>query len=228
MIVSYRPTISIYFNRHIADIGYYRNWDNKDLFYEAIAITSLYGECESIEEYREKKYGCQKAYHVIKPEIIEGTDENLTELERYSEFPIIVDITAKCIYSNYGALNWRELACLPSILDAHKTYGFQEVFCKVENYDELISEKDKIWESNENWQEIFEWERKHPLYEFVDKPVKFDRISKFTDFGLMMSKCRIPFGYLNLDEIRRILLDWEEAKYHLSQNVMEHLKKCNS
>ena len=225
--MSYRPTISVYFNRHIADNGYYRNWNDKDLFYEAIAIASLYGDCNSIEEYRERKYGCQKVYRIIAPEIIEDTEENLMELEQCSEFPIIVDMTAKCIYSNYGALTWKEIAKIPSILDDHDVYGYRKVLRKVENYDELAAENERMWKDNIGWDKIRIWERSHPLYKYFDEPVKFSRISVFTDFGLLMEKCRIPFGHIDLNELRILLNEWEDAPYHLSKDVMEHLRNLN-
>mgnify|MGYP000032666663 FL=1 len=73
-----------------------------------MTIAMLYGDCKSIEEYKDRKYGRQKVYISIEPEIWEDTEENLLELEQFSEFPIIVDVTAKCIYSSdKGALNWR-------------------------------------------------------------------------------------------------------------------------
>ncbi len=62
-------------------------------------------------------------HHIIEPEIIEDTEENLMELEKCSEFPIIADMTTKCTYSNYGEQTWMEIAKLPSILDAHDVYG---------------------------------------------------------------------------------------------------------
>lgn len=190
--MSYRPTVSVYFHRHIVDIGYYRNWEDKDLFFEAIAIAALYGDCDSAAEYRERKYGHQRVYRCIEPVIIEDTEENRMELERCSEFPVIVDITAKCIYSNYGALTWKELSKLPSILDIYESYGTRRTSGK------------------------------------AVEPVRFSRISEFTDFSFFLENCRIPFGHLDFEEIKEILLNWENASYHLSKNVMEHLNSIGN
>ncbi len=55
--MSFRPTISVYINGHIVDIGYYRNWDEKSLLYEAVAIAALYEDCRSAEEYLQRKIG---------------------------------------------------------------------------------------------------------------------------------------------------------------------------
>jgi len=49
-IMAFRPTISVYAGGHIADIGYYRNWEEKALLYEAVAILSLHGDCRTPEE----------------------------------------------------------------------------------------------------------------------------------------------------------------------------------
>lgn len=52
--MSYRPTVSVYINGKIVDNGYYRNWRDKDLFYEAITIAAFFGDCKSREEYYDK------------------------------------------------------------------------------------------------------------------------------------------------------------------------------
>lgn len=103
--MSYRPTISVYMNGHIADIGYYGNWNDADLFFEALATAALFHECKSIAEYNEKKFGRQKVYYA---------EENLEFLESCSEWPILVDLTAQCIYVSEGAKEKSELLALPS------------------------------------------------------------------------------------------------------------------
>ena len=57
ILMSYRPTVSVYINGKIVDNGYYRNWRDKDLFYEAITIAAFFGDCKSREEYYDKMYG---------------------------------------------------------------------------------------------------------------------------------------------------------------------------
>ena len=113
--MSFRPTITVYVNGQIADFGYYRNWEAEDLFFEALAIALLYRNCRSISSYRRRKFGGQKIYYFIEPKVFENTEENLKELESYSEWPILVDLTAKCIYVSYNALTTQELSELPSI-----------------------------------------------------------------------------------------------------------------
>jgi|GEM_PF-6446887 len=58
--MSYRPTIAVYINGRIADLGYYKNWSDRSLFYEAAAIYALYHDCNSVQEYRSRKFGAQK------------------------------------------------------------------------------------------------------------------------------------------------------------------------
>ena len=207
--MSYRPTISLYIKRHIADIGYYRNWDDKSLLYEAVTIAMLYGNCKSIEEYRDMRYGHQSVSIQIEPEVWESTEENLLELERCSEFPVIVDVTAKCIYvSDTGALTWKQLSERPSILENRGNYGFHRLMRKAAEYDSLC------WSTPD----------KRPFYEWADEPVVFRRISERSDFGTMMRYCRIPFGHINPEEFIGIISEWKDAGYHLSKDIMNQIK----
>lgn len=107
--MSFRPTISVYIDGQIADLGYYRNWDISSLFFEAIAIATIFHQCKSIEEYRDKKFGAQKIYYSLDPEKIENTQDNLTELEECSEYPILIDLSAGYIYNHVGCLSPEEL-----------------------------------------------------------------------------------------------------------------------
>ena len=125
--MSYRPTISVYINGHIADIGYYRNWDDKDLFFEAFAIAALFYKYKSIPEYNAKKFGRQKVYYSVDPEIFENKEENLKLFESCSERPILVDLTEKCIYISEGTKEKSELLTIPSALEKHKNYGYIKV-----------------------------------------------------------------------------------------------------
>ncbi len=119
--MSFRPTIAVYVNGQIADLGYYRNWDVSDLFFEAIAIATIFHQCKSIEEYRDKKFGAQKIFYSLAPEKIENTQENLSEMEGWSEYPILIDLSAGYIYNHVGCLSPEELRELPSV-DVEKTF----------------------------------------------------------------------------------------------------------
>ncbi len=111
--MSFRPTIAVYIQGRIVDIGYYRNWDEKSLLYEAVAIAALYKGCRTAEEFREKCFGCQTIYYKVEPEVFRNTEDDLKWLEECSEMPIVVDLTARCIYQSYGALTGEELEKIP-------------------------------------------------------------------------------------------------------------------
>ena len=115
--MSYRPTISVYINNHIVDCGYYRNWTDRDLFYEAICLATLFNDCETKEQYMERMYGVQTVYFKLDPEEFENNEENLKWFEEASEFPIIVDITNRNIYSNCGVLKPNDIKSKQSIFD---------------------------------------------------------------------------------------------------------------
>lgn len=107
--MSFRPTIAVFANGRIADVGYYRNWSEKALFFEALTIALLYSDCGSVEEFRERKYGTQNVFYELSPEVIENTDEELAFLLSCSEFPIAVDLSAGCIYVSETPLSEEEL-----------------------------------------------------------------------------------------------------------------------
>ena len=113
--MSFRPTIAVYVNGQIADLGYYRDWEVSCLFFEAIAIAAIFHQCKSIEEYRDKKFGAQKIYYSLDPEIIENTQEELSEMESWSEYPLLIDLSAGYIYNHVGCLSSEELEKIPSI-----------------------------------------------------------------------------------------------------------------
>lgn len=108
--MSYRPTISVYIRGEIADIGYYRNWSDRALFMEAAAIMAVFGHCQTVSEYRRKKAALSGA------EALPSDDkEVLLSLERWSEFPVLVDLTGKAVYVNCGVLSPRELSRIPTV-----------------------------------------------------------------------------------------------------------------
>ena len=111
--MSFRPTISVYFNGKMADIGYYRNWEELELITEAIGIAVAARGLKTVEEYRDKVFGCQTVYYTISPEQWENTPKNLKRLEECSEMPMVVDMTAKAIYVCYGSIPKRHLKKIP-------------------------------------------------------------------------------------------------------------------
>ena len=115
--MSFRPTIAVFIRGQIADYGYYRNWYEKDLFYEALTMALIYADCGTLEEYRQRRFGMQKIFYVVEPEEFENTEENMEFLLSCSEFPIAVDLTAGCIYVSEKPLSPEELEKLPLVFD---------------------------------------------------------------------------------------------------------------
>ncbi len=111
--MSFRPTIALYFQGEIADIRYYRNAGGLSLLAEAAFLASLYGECQNRETYMACRYGQGKVFLSLEPVLLEHTQENLKFLESCSEYPLIVDCTARCVYRAYHAMEERELAARP-------------------------------------------------------------------------------------------------------------------
>ncbi len=121
--MSYRPTIAVFIEGRIADIGYYRNWDDNDLFFEALYTAMRYMYCASRDEYMIAKYGVRDVVLVLEPEIFEMNDENLAFLAGCSEFPIAVDLTNKCIYKSERPLCAEELERIPSVFEHYGEGG---------------------------------------------------------------------------------------------------------
>lgn len=164
--MAFRPTIAVYIQGRIVDIGYYRNWDVKSLLYEAVAIAALYEDCRTAEEYRKKCFGCQTVYYKVEPETFENTEENLKWLEDCSEMPIVVDLTARCIYQSYGALAEEALRKVPTydedVIGHRSRYGKapEEVpgYCKrmispTTEFDDML-EYSRIPFEGIDWKEV--------------------------------------------------------------------------
>ena len=214
-IMSFRPTISVYIGGKIVDFGYYRNWDDTDLLYEAIAIVAFFGDCKTREEYYNRKFGCQDVVRVLEPEVFSSSEKDLAWLETHSEFPIIIDFTKKCIYVNhrYGLLSDDELQKKPSILDDLEYYGYTT------ETKRAVKKEKKM--NNGKLETVYSYgyvRRKRPVTEL-------QIINLHTDFYLLLKNCKIPYDQLNMEEIRSIILKWPKAKYHISSKMIDYISK---
>ena len=216
--MSYRPTISVYINGCIADIGYYRNWDDNDLFYEAMAIAALFSTCKDIPEYNMKKFGKQKIYYSLEPESFENTEENLKFFESCSEFPILVDLTEKCIYISRGAMSGSELRTIYSALEKHENYGFRKDWRWIRpDVDMSLCKRDasgQLVDCDGN-PVIEEYEREIPAVNRIS-PMNIDRV---------MYHCRIPFDHVDMQMVLKLFMDNEELQWHLSETTAELVRK---
>ena len=213
--MSFRPTISVYARGHIADIGYYRNWSEKSLLYEAVAIAALYRDCRTVEEYRQRKFGCQKISYIIEPEVFENTEENLKWMEECSELPIMVDLTAGCIYKGTDALSSEELAKIP-------------------DYDEDVlgyrTLHKTVWRPGTSLEAAFrskdyrEYCRRNRRYlETKEEVPGYTRFETGTEFGDLFDYSKLSFDRMDLDEALRCFKAWTESRCYLSTDVMEKL-----
>lgn len=212
--MSYRPTISVYINGKIVDIGYYKNWRDKDLFYEAVTIAVFFGDCKSRDEYYEKMHNTHELIYVLEPETFEATEENLKWFEEMSEFPVIVDLTEKCIYASYkGALSEKELQERPSVTDKRK------IICNKEVWKKIRPEKGDFVDHMINGSYY------DSGYGYVDKAIK--RISANSpddDFTAILKNCKISFAQWDMKEIKELILKWDKAVYHMSKMLLGSIK----
>jgi hypothetical protein len=203
--MSFRPTIAVFVEGRTADFGYYRNWDEESLFFEALTIALLYSDCGSIEEYRERKFGAQKVFYCLSPEEFENTDENLAFLLSCSEFPIAVDLTAGCIYVSETPLSAEELKALPSALDPE------------ERRKRLNARVSAPHVCEEHELEVPP-EALFALEELAGAR-NIGTINSQTDFGTILERFRIPFGELDRETVLDLLRDWEDAPCRLSRET---------
>ena len=122
--MSFRPTISVYVGGEIADIWYCRNWYETSLLFQAVSIAERYDGCATVRDYFVRAYGAAEADRRLEPAERAEDVESMKWLEECSELPLLVDLTAGCIYCSCGALSDGELAAVPSMLEAEDEYGW--------------------------------------------------------------------------------------------------------
>lgn len=211
--MSYRPTISIYINGHIADIGYYRNWDDTDLFFEAVAIAALFYDCKSVSEYNDKKFGRQKVYYTVSPETFENTEENLDFFESCSEWPILVDLTVKNLYISEGAKKPDELLTIPSALEKHDNYGYRKAYRRtgMSCYECMLAGLPYNYDPA-------------AYVEYQEEIPAVDRVT-IKNIDYVMAHCRIPFDHVDMRYILKLFMKHQVLRRHLSSSTAELLDK---
>ncbi len=209
--MSYRPTISIYVGGEIADIGYYRNWSDEDLFYEAAAYAALFHKCRTKEEYRQQMFRRQKVSYVIQPERFENTQENLHFLEAHSEFPILVDLTLQNIYVSYGALNAEELCVL-------------HTFDVPYSYEEFLRLKQLRNGHASEYQGEGAFSETYYRYLYGELNSKSRRIGTGMRFDTLLSYYRVPFDVPELDRLCEIYRSDDTIMRHCSTRICELLE----
>lgn len=104
--MSYRPTLSIYLNHRLSTVFYLRNFSDEDLFHEAIALSAL---------------SCDPAYRKFLDEWNDEDGMN-EEILQCSEFPVVLDLDASCIYVSYEQLTPEEIASLDQVTGPVRDY----------------------------------------------------------------------------------------------------------
>ena len=90
-------TISLYIQGVPIDIGYYKHFPYKRLFFEIMALVTLFHECKTPSDYLFKKHGEEFFYDVIsREEFAEKININYF-LESVAEDALIIDITDRFI-----------------------------------------------------------------------------------------------------------------------------------
>lgn len=215
MFMSFRPTISVYINGRIVDIGYYRNWDEKSLLYEAVAIAALYEDCRSAEEYLQRKFGRQRISYVIEPETFENTEENLKWFEDCSEWPILVDLTARCIYMGTEAKSEEELRRIPDFDE--DVIGYRKMHKAVWRPGTC---EEAAFRSGDYWGYC----RKNKRYKETREEVPgYHEIDPGTEFADLLDYSKIPFDRMDLKEVLRCLKAWPDAGGYLSEETIKKL-----
>ncbi len=103
--MSFRPTISYFLDGHIVDTYYHRNGDCMSLYMTAFYDAAKLDGCTSAEEVQRKN---GRTGEVI-------DEDELLEIMDCTEHPIIVDLTARCIYYGLEALSADELETVPKV-----------------------------------------------------------------------------------------------------------------
>lgn len=93
--MSFRATITVIYEDGAAGIGYYRNWDELHLLFEAVALAAAADKCADCRGYREMKRSAdpERSLEITDEE----EDEVIQDLMEISEYPIIVDTASKRI-----------------------------------------------------------------------------------------------------------------------------------
>ena len=94
--MSFRSTIAVYYKGKAADIRYYRNWDPLNLLFEAFATASVASGCAGWRAYR---FMIREALGQDTENYSDEEEDDIIRFyEEASEYPIIVDVTARRIY----------------------------------------------------------------------------------------------------------------------------------
>lgn len=172
--MSYRPTIAVYYDGEIAEVGYYRNWHDFDLLLECAVLACIVDGVGSIDDARsllswyDGRLRELRNWGAAIKEVWSGHDEqgrredilannpyppepynrdDLKQFERHSENPIIVDASARCVYHGTRSLSEAELTMIPLFdagPDAREDAISQQLRTRRIPFDLLLSEESPV------------------------------------------------------------------------------------
>ena len=210
--MSDRWTISTYLNGNIVDIGGYLNWREEDMFYEAVAIMAVFVDCRTADDY----------WRLRRELAGEGSDNKIYrfdkrfmhELEQESEFPLLVDLTGRKIYSSFCLARNRDLRKIHEVgnpyesMDEFVNYSFRKG-----SYEWLYM----TWaRGKKNMDREIAYIRKRqlplPITEEEITPLHVDE---------MINHYQISFSRRAIREVRLAFQDEPALKNHLSTKLSE-------
>lgn len=103
-----RPTIAVCYDGHIVDILCYKDVGIGSLIYCAFKTYVCYKDCKNASEFLEKRTAeIREKYPDYKR--CDDSEESMIQFARWSDFPLIVDMTKRCVYHGIRPVSRRRL-----------------------------------------------------------------------------------------------------------------------
>ena len=188
------------------------NWREEDMFYEAVAIMAVFVDCRTADDY----------WRLRRELAGEGSDNKIYrfdkrfmhELEQESEFPLLVDLTGRKIYSSFCLARNRDLRKIHEVgnpyesMDEFVNYSFRKG-----SYEWLYM----TWaRGKKNMDREIAYIRKRqlplPITEEEITPLHVDE---------MINHYKISFSRRAIREVRLAFQDEPALKNHLSTKMSE-------
>lgn len=209
--MSDRWTISTYLDGEIVDIRYYKNWSKENLFYEAVAVMSLFVDCKNEDDYwtmvcRSLPEGRKGGFRLGK--------RLLHEIEKESEFPVVVDLSLKKIYLSFCAARNKDLLV---IHEAGKPYETTEEYLRY-----------AIRKGGYRWLYMTQAKRKRDIraeiasarQDNLPLPLTDEQITP-SNIDVIIEHYKISFDRKTIQTIRTVFREEPSMKAHLSHEVAE-------
>ncbi|MBP0970236.1 MAG: hypothetical protein J5744_08835 [Oscillospiraceae bacterium] len=116
--MSFRATIMVRYGNKAADIGYYRNWDELHLLFEAVALAAAADCCPDWKSYRTMLRAADPERDQNVSDVME--DEVVSFVRSASEYPIVIEVNRKRIRleGKWTYAEKRKMSGRPDVLNA--------------------------------------------------------------------------------------------------------------